>query len=303
MPETPEKASDPPHWEGETKLAGGLRGPRRAGHRRQPAADDGDGPGHLRLVTAFDALELVKRVVERVAARRHEALEIGARVGPGAVIDGEHRAHVGMDHEPREDPQHVVEVVRARTAATLGVGHRHDTVHTARGSSCRLLRRVAGEPVRSGGDREDHHEVAGADAAPAAAPVPFEGPVRFDPLDLLARAEGPFVQIEGLDRVGEVRLRGKLEVDVALGERLQDLRVAGVLAGSERTDRNPEGKSPREEPGAVRDRLADEAVPLEHGVGKLKRAVSVLDVRSRVETPGRDRDVVPGGRHPRHPVE
>ena len=242
-------------------------------------------------------------MVERIAARGHEALEVGARVGPRPVVDGEHRAHVGMDHEPREDPQHVVEVVRARATPALGVGDGDDAVHPGRRAASDPLRRVAGEAVRPGSDRQHDHEVACPDPAAPAPPVAVERAVRVDPLDLLAWSEGRLVQLVGLDRVGEVGLRGELEVDVALRERLQDLLVADVLAGSEGAERNPERQPPREEARALRRRLTGEAVPFEDGVGEPVRTLPIGHLRSRIQAPGRDRDVVPGGGHPRHAVE
>ena len=242
-------------------------------------------------------------VLERVAARGHEALEVVARVGPRPIVDGEHRSDVGMDHEPREDPEHVVEVVGARAAPALGVGDGDDAVHPGRRAASDLLRRVAGEAVRPGGDREHNHEVACPDSAASVPPVTVERAARVEPFDLLAWSEGRFVELVGLDRVGEVRLRGELEVDVALRERLQDLLVADVLAGSEGAERNPERQPPGEEALALRRRLTGEAVPFEDGVGEPVRTLLVGHLRSRIQAPGRDRDVVPGGGHPRHAVE
>ena len=293
----------PPALEREAKRPGRRRGAHGAGRLGQPAVDESDGPRDLRVVAAVDAQEGVDDMVERVAARGHEALEVGARVRAGAVVDREHRADVGMDHEPGEDPQHVVEVVRTGSAPALGVGDGHDAVHAGRRTPGGLLRRVARKSVGAGGDGEHHHEVAGSHPAFAASPIPFERAVRVDPCDLLARPEGGLVEVEGLDRVGEVRLPGKREVDVPLGERLEDLRVADVLAGGERADRDAEGKAPREEPGALGDRLADEAVSFQHRVREPVRSLPVGHLRARAQPPGRDRDVVPRGRHPRHAIK
>ena len=289
--------------EGKAKGPGRLRGAPGAGHLGKPLVDAGDGPGHLGLVAALHPVEGVEDVVEGVATSLHEPLEVGTRVRPRPVVDGEHRPDVGMDHEPREDPQHVVEIVRARAAPALGVGDRDDAVHAGGSSAGRLLRRVAGEPVRPGGNREHDHEVARADAASAVPPVAVEGAVRLDAIDLFAGAEGGLVELEGLDRVGEVLLRGEREVDVALRERLQDLRVADVLAGGERAKRNSERKPPREEPRALGHGLPDEAVPFEDGMGEPICALAVGHLRPRFQSPGRDGDVVAGRGHPRHAVE
>ena len=293
-----------PALEGEAQGPGRLRSTRGARHLGQPAFDEREAPRHLRLVAAVHALEGVEHVIEGIAARGHEPLQVVARVGPGAIVDREHRPHVGMDHEPREDPQHVVEVVRAGAAAALGVGHGHDAVHPGRRPAGGLPGRVAGEPVRAGGHREHHHEVAGSDPASPGPPVPVERPFRIDrPFDLLARPKGVLVEIVGFDRVGEVRLRGQCEVDVALRERLQYLLVADVFAGGERPGRDPEREPPGEEAGALGDRLADEPMPFEHRVGEPEHPLPVAHFRPRIEAPGRDHDVVPRGGHPCHPVE
>ena len=138
LPETPENASDPPHWRARRRSPAGSGGAFGGGRLRQPAFEEGERPCALRLVAAADAPEGMEHVLEGIAARGHEPLQIVAGIRPGAVVHREHRAHVGMDHEPREDPQHVVEVVRARTAAAFGVGDGHHPVHPARRPAGRL---------------------------------------------------------------------------------------------------------------------------------------------------------------------
>ena len=44
-------------------------------------------------------------------------------------------------------------------------------------------------------------------------------------------------------------------------------------------------------------------MPFKDGVGEPVRTLPVGHLRSRIQAPGRDRDVVPGGGHPRHAVE
>ena len=111
------------------------------------------------------------------------------------------------------------------------------------------------------------------------------------------------VEVEGLDRVGEVRLPGEREVDVAFAKRLQDLLVAHVLAGSEGAERDPERQPPGEEARAFGRRLAHESVPFENRVGEPIGGFAIGHLRPRFQAPGRDGDVVARRRHPRHAVE
>ena len=153
------------------------------------------------------------------------------------------------------------------------------------------------------GDGEHHHEVPGAHPASAGAAEAFEGGAGIDALDLPAGPERRLVQREGLDGVGEVRGRRQREVDIALGQRGQDLRVAHVLPGVESASRDAEREPPRGEAGAVRNGSAHEPVPLQNGVGKAELGVSVRDDGLRFKTARRDRDVVARRGHARDPVE
>ena len=246
----------------------------------------------------------MEHVPERVASPFHEALHVVVAVRARAVVHGQHRSHVGVDHEAREHPQHVIEVVRPGAPAALGVGHRDHPVDRAGGHPGRgPIRDLADEAVGARGGGEHHHEVARPDPATAGAPVAVEGRAGVRGLDLRSRHEGALVEIEGLDGVGEVRLPGQLEVDVALRERLQDLLVADVLARREGTRRDSEREAPREEPGTRLDRLANEAMALENRVRYAKLPRAVRDHGSRRKAPRRDGDVVAPRGNPCYPVE
>ena len=240
---------------------------------------------------------------ERVAAPLHEPLHVVVGVGARAVVGREHRPHVGVHHEPREHPQHVVEIVRAAGAAAFGVGHRDHTVHSRRSQGRGPLRDLARESVGARRGGEHHDEVASPHPAPARAAVAVEGRPGIGALDLLARHERRFIEFVGLDGVQKVRARRKLEVDVALGKRGQDLLVADVLAGDEVTGGDSERESPRREVRPLRNRCADEPVSLEDGVGEAERVRPVRDHGARCEAARRDGDVVSRRRDARHLVE
>ena len=121
--------------------------------------------------------------------------------------------------------------------------------------------------------------------------------------DLFAGGEAGLVQRAGLDGVREVGGLGQREVDVAFRQCAQDLLVADILAGAEGTGRDAEGKAPRGEARALRDRHADEAVPFEDGVGEAELARSVRDDGAGLKAARRDRDIVMRRRHAGHPVE
>ena len=229
---------------GEPQRAGRLGGAARGGDFRQPAFDECDRPRSLLLVAALDTVEGMEHMCERVAAPVHEPLHVVVGVRARTVVDREHRAHVGVHHEPREHSQQVVEIVRASGAAALGVGHRDHAVHCGRSHARGPLRDLAHESVGARRGGKHHDEIAGAHPAAARTAVAVEGRPGIGGLDLLARHERRFIQLVGLDGVQEVRARRKLEVDVALGKRGQDLLVADVLTGNEVTGRDSERESP-----------------------------------------------------------
>ena len=233
----------------------------------------------------------------------HEAAHVVVGIRARAVVGRKHRAHVGVHHEAREDPQHVTEVVRAARAATLGVGHRDHAVDPGGSPGRGPLHDPAHESVGARGGGQHHDEVSGAHPAAPGAAESVEGGAGVGGLDLPARRERRLVQCEGLDGIREVRGRRQLEVDVAFGERGQDLRVARVLPGVEVAGRDAERKAPRVEAGSVRDGCAHEPVSFEHGVGEAELALPVRDDGARLEAARRDGDVVARRGHAGHLVE
>ena len=247
LPETPEKASEPPHCKARRSAPADSGGSAGGGHRGHPPSDERCRALDLLLVPPLDTEERMRHVVERVVAALHESTHVGVRVRAGAVVGREHRAHVGVHHESGEHPQHVVEVVRAAGAAAFGMRHRDHAIDCG-GSLVRgPFRDAAHEPVgpRRGG--EHHDEVAGSHAPLPRPAEAFERRPGIGTPDLLAGRERGFVQLAGLDGVREVRGRRQLEVDVAFRQRGQDLLVADVLTRAEGTGRDAERESPRRE--------------------------------------------------------
>ena len=116
----------------------------------------------------------MRHVVERVVAALHESTHVVVRVGAGAVVGREHRAHVGVHHESSEHPQHVVDVVRAAGAAAFGVRHRDDAVDSGGRRGRGPFRDPAHEPVHARRGGEHHDEVAGPHSAPSRPAKAFE---------------------------------------------------------------------------------------------------------------------------------
>ena len=208
-----------------------------------------------------------------------------------------------MNNEPREHPQHVVEIVRAAGAAAFGVGHRDHSVHASRSQGRGLFRDLAHEPVGAGRGGKHYDEVASPHPASPRAPEAVEGRAGVGALDLLARRERRFVQRVGLDGVHEVRSRRELEVDIALRERAEDLCVADILPRGKGAGRDAERETPGREVCILWHRRTDEPVPFEHCVGEAKLARPICNHGARLEAPRRDRDVVSHRRDTCHLVE
>ena len=286
-----------PALKGEAQRAGRLRGAPSGGHLGQPACDERRRAFDLLSVSPLDAEECMRHMVERIVATLHESTHVGVRVRAGAVVDCEHGARVGVHHESREHPQHVVDVVRAAGAAAFGVSHHDHAVEVGRSPGRGPFHDPAHESVGTGGSGEHHHEVAGADPPPARTAKAVEGRAGVGALDLPARRERCRVELEGLDGVREVGGRGQFEADVAFRQRGQDLIVADILPGAEGACRDAERESPRGETSASWNRCADEPVPFEDGVGKAKTMLPVRDGGTCLEAARRDRDIVFRRRH------
>ena len=280
-----------------------LRRAAGGGDRGQPAFDERGCARDLRLVAALDAEEPVRHMVERVAAALHEAPQVVVAVGAGAVVGRKHGAHIGVHHEPRQHPEHLVQIVGPPGAAAFGMGHRDHSVDARRRLGRGPVRDRAHEAVGARRGGQHRHYVAGADAAPAGAAEAVEGGAGVGLGDLDAGGEAGVVQPVGLDGVREVGGLGQHEVDVAFRQCAQYPLVADILAGLKGAGRDAEGKAPRGEARALRDGDADEAVPFEDGVGEAELARPVRDDGAGLEAPRRDRDIVSRRRHAGHPVE
>ena len=153
----------------------------------------------------------------------------------------------------------------------------------------------------------DNHEVAGPYPAFSGPPVPVERPVANRPPVRSARPVGRCFRRARRSRIVSEKLApaGELEVDVALRERRQYLLVADVF----RRGRAAAPRSRREAPttgggrprrsGRGRNRCPSSTVWESWNAPAPSATPSV----PRIEAPGRDRHVVPRGRHPCHLVE
>ena len=257
----------------------------------------------LFLEPALDAKERMWHVAERVVAVLHEPPHVVVAIGACAVVGHKHRAHVGVHHEPRQNPQHVAQIVRPPAAAAFGMGHRDHAVDPGGRFGRRPVRDRAHEPVGARRGGQHHDEIPGADAASAGAAEAVEGRAGSGRRDLLAGREASLIQRVGLDSVHEVGGFGQREVDVARRQCREDPLVADVLAGLESTGRDTEREAPGGEPRTLLDGHADEAMPFENGMGEAEFAPAVGNGGAGLEASRRDRDVVGLCRHAGHPVE
>ena len=294
LPDTPEKASEPPH-------CSAIRRPASGSSVRTSASTASIQPRTIFSPAASPAARPPPTL--RNACRTWSSgkpvlahVRLEPRVGDwlDAEIERQDRADVRVDHEPGQRAQHLGGVVRLAGAAALGVGDGDDAVDPGVRLGQRLqprreLARDAGGARRRA---QDHDGVARPDAAAARPPVAAERARPGDVIDRLAGPVGRRVERERHQVVLEVRRRGQRHAELTHGQRLQDRGVADVVAGRDRDQRVAERQPPREQRLARRDRPDRQAVPLEHARGERADGAVDLDLGAGVESADGDGDVV-----------
>ncbi len=247
----------------------------------------------------------MRHLVHGVTAALHEAAKRLVVVAAGAAVDHQRRADVRMHNESRQGAKNEIEIVGPVLAAALGMGDRHDAVDIririvdGLEAGCHGLGKSGG--IRRGGENDD--EVSGADPTVSRPAIAGEGRGHLRLRNLRTGLEGPGIERVGLHVVAEVGLGRQREVDAALGENLENLLVAHVLAGRQVAGGAAERQAPREQRRAGGNGLEHEAVSLENGVRQGPAAPLVDDDGTRLEAAGGDGDVVAGRRNAADVVE
>ena len=257
-------------------------------------------------------------VVHRVARGRGDdrhAVE-PARLGFGAgghirpahgarrMIQHHGAGHVGMDQEADQRALQQLAVVRRLGPAALGVRDRHHAVRAA--ERARDSVQPCGQRDGSGAgvrvDRQHDHVVARAEPALAAV-VPGELQIPLRRGQRLGRCDLVHPRRLRQRLVLEVRIRGEIQLQVALRQRVDHAGVADPVAGIDVAQRPAERITPGEQLLPPPDRGDREPMPFEHRVRQRKPRVPprpvVLDFPAGGQGGQRDRDVVGAAGEPR----
>ena len=202
-----------------------------------------------------------------------------------------------MDHETRQRSQHQFPVVGIHARAALGMGHRHHAVDVRVPVRLVLQQRFQAphETRRLRRDAQQDDVVPGPDAPRRAAVETVEHWRTVAERYLLTRCEGGFIQFVGHHAVFEIGLVREVEIDLADAERVEDIRVAQVVAGRDVPGRPTEGQAPGQDelPGGYGP--DGEAVAFQQGMGEGEGRAGVADhVCTGFQPPGDDGRVVAG---------